>query len=466
MDKTFTKEDGLPDDDNEREEDSGNQQSDESLEMVNHSDISDPSNDNPQSEDIADIPNPNNTDKRDNDGIPGDPTHSIRKVLEGTHISDHHHTTKDSTHSSQPNVPIEDKVIQPLNSSLQEKSSNNESVTTTTTEAAVAMDIKMPIEADRSSKSSLEAFKEAEMNIKNDEIAENAKSISSAGSLDEDGNRKDRRRTYHVRHNTVTIASPENLIAKEIATILNELADSPPDALITILQKRFTEYGNEKENEWKAENERSFSKAKALLEMRQAFDKSNAAAAAAASSQPTSRPQTPPPSTIDIERLIRERDQSREHASATMRSLREIIRQQELLMDKEQSHSEHIRHIQNEQKETDSTVNQLHHRYNSLLVDAEEELLQADVGVTRVNRDLDDSMVTLRFKVRQQEMTIRSHETTVANLQAEKKELLDICEDLIASTEAKSSQITHTEEEAAILPSPQLPPEMDDLGGF
>uniref|UniRef100_A0A914Y1T2 Transforming acidic coiled-coil-containing protein C-terminal domain-containing protein n=1 Tax=Panagrolaimus superbus TaxID=310955 RepID=A0A914Y1T2_9BILA len=150
-----------------------------------------------------------------------------------------------------------------------------------------------------------------------------------------------------------------------------------------------------------------------------------------------------------------------------MRSLREIIRQQELLMDKELSHSEHIRHIQNEQSETDSTINQLNHRYNSLLVDAEEELLQADVGVTRINRDLDDSMVTLRFKVRQQEMTIRSHETTVANLQAEKKELLDICEDLIASTEAKSSQIAHTEEEeAAILPSPLLPPEMDDIGGF
>lgn len=107
--------------------------------------------------------------------------------------------------------------------------------------------------------------------------------------------------------------------------------------------------------------------------MKQAYEKSNA------TSQPTSRPVSPPPpalSAIDMERLIRERDQSHEHASATMRSLREIIRQQELLMDKEQSHSEHIRHIQNEMNETNAAINQLHNRYNSLLADAEEELLQ------------------------------------------------------------------------------------------
>uniref|UniRef100_A0A914YEN4 Uncharacterized protein n=1 Tax=Panagrolaimus superbus TaxID=310955 RepID=A0A914YEN4_9BILA len=246
MNKTFTKEDGLPEDGNEIGEDSGNQQSDESMEMVNHSDISDPSNDNdnPVGGDIADIPNEAVT--KDNEGIPGDPMHSIRKVLEGTHISDHH--TMNSSQSSQPNEAIQDEVVQPLNSSPQENSNNNES--TTTEEIAVES-----IEADNSSKSSLEAFKEAEMNIKNAE-SDNTKVSSSSGSFDEDGNRKDRRRTYHVRHNTVTIPSPENLIAKEIATILNELADSPPDALMTILQKRLVEYGMEKENEWKAENER------------------------------------------------------------------------------------------------------------------------------------------------------------------------------------------------------------------
>lgn len=66
-------------------------------------------------------------------------------------------------------------------------------------------------------------------------------------------------------------------------------------------------------------------------------------------------------------------------------------------------------------------------------------------------------MVTLRFKVRQQEMTIRSHETTVENLQSEKKELLDICEDLVAHTEAKHP----------LPPEPaQQHPEMDDIGGF
>jgi hypothetical protein len=432
MDKTFNKDDGLPEDENERE-DSGNQQSDESLEMVNHSDISDPSNDNLPIGDVVNNPIPEALEKRDSEDIPGDPMHSsIKKFLEGS--SQNNHTIT----SSSSDVAIEEKVVQPLNSSSEE---NSES----------------PVESIQAqkygSKNSLEAFNLAESTIlKNAEM--DTKSCSSVGSVDSEGNRKDRRRTYHVRHNTVTIASTENVIAKEIASVINELADSPPDTLMTILQKRLTEYAIEKENEWKAESERSFAKAKALLEMKQAYEKSNA------TSQPTSRPVSPPPPTLsatDMERLIRERDQSHEHASATMRSLREIIRQQELLMDKEQSHSEHIRHIQNEMNETNAAINQLHNRYNSLLADAEEELLQADVAVNRIHRELDDSMVTLRFKVRQQEMTIRSHETTVENLQAEKKELLDICEDLVAHTEAKHP----------LPPEPvQQHPEMDDIGGF
>jgi hypothetical protein len=354
MDKTFNKDDGLPEDENERE-DSGNQQSDESLEMVNHSDISDPSNDNLPIGDIGNDTIPEALEKRDSEDIPGDPMpRSIKQILEGS-IQNNHTIT-----SSPSDVPIEEKVVQPLNSSSEENSESPEE----------------SLQAQKhSSENSLEAFNLAKSTIlKNAEM--DTKSCTSVGSVDSEGNRKDRRRTYHVRHNTVTIASTENVIAKEIASVINELADSPPDTLMTILQKRLTEYAIEKENEWKAESERSFAKAKALLEMKQAYEKSNVTAM---SSQPTSRPVSPPPpalSAIDIERLIRERDQSREHASATMRSLREIIRQQELLMDKEQSHSEHIRHIQNEMNETNAAINQLHNRYNLLLADAEEELLQ------------------------------------------------------------------------------------------
>ena len=49
-------------------------------------------------------------------------------------------------------------------------------------------------------------------------------------------------------------------------------------------------------------------------------------------------------------------------------------------------------------------------------------------------------MVSTRFKVRQQEMTIRSLEGDVERLQNEKKELLDICDDLVARTEANHTQ--------------------------
>ena len=89
--------------------------------------------------------------------------------------------------------------------------------------------------------------------------------------------------------------------------------------------------------------------------------------------KPLSRPHSPD---VDVERLLRERDQCREHASATMRSLREIFRQQEMLMDKEKQHLEHIRHVQNELEETKATINELHVRYNALIAEAEEELLQ------------------------------------------------------------------------------------------
>jgi hypothetical protein len=430
MDKTITKHDELPEDEN-NENDSNNQQSDESIEMVNHSDISDPSNDNPE------VPNNESTtasnevvnDKKEAEAVPGDPMHSIKQLLEGSNENNHINNLNEST---EPNKSS--PIVEALNQ-LQ----------------GISEPLKpaRPIHPD-SSTTSMDTISEAE-SLKR---AETDTQSTSSDSFDNEGNRKDRRRTYHVRHNTVTITSPENIIAKEVASVLNELADSPPDSLMNILQQRLTEYAIEKENEWKGESERSFAKAKAIHEMRHAFERNNAALAATSNTpRPSSRPASP---IIDFERLIRERDQSHEHASATMRSLREIIRQQELLMDKEQSHSEHIHHIQQEMESTNSTINQLHLRYNALLADAEEELLQADVAVNRIRRELDDSMVTLRFKVRQQEMTIRSHETTVENLQAEKKELLDICEDLVAHTEAKHPQ-----------PQPPLPPpEMDDIGGF
>ena len=80
---------------------------------------------------------------------------------------------------------------------------------------------------------------------------------SSSGSVDiESSSLKDRRRTYHVRHNTVSLPAAETLIAKEVADVLNELADTPPSNLMTALQLRLSAFALEKENQWKADYER------------------------------------------------------------------------------------------------------------------------------------------------------------------------------------------------------------------
>lgn len=68
-------------------------------------------------------------------------------------------------------------------------------------------------------------------------------------------------------------------------------------------------------------------------------------------------------------------------------------------------------------------------------------MFRANDEIDRINKQHNDDTIALRYKYRQQEMQIKSLESQLETLKSEKKELLEMCEDLIARSErAKAEQ--------------------------
>jgi hypothetical protein len=255
-------------------------------------------------------------------------------------------------------------------------------------------------------------------------------------------NLKNVRERHHVRRSTVTVN--ENPLGSEIAQLLNEVAASNPDDIMVAVQRRMTHYLTEKEKHWKDEATKNHKKAAALLEIKLA--KAQAAAASSSSSTTVKTPLSGPGRSLSpdqsVEQITQERDQYRDQAMMHVKTLGELIKQHEVFMEKEKFYQECVTRFHEEQQIGANTITALHERFRALQAEAEQRIKEANEEIENLHKQHDDDTVALRFKHRQQELKIKSLESQIETLKNERKELLDMCDDLVARQERATENNT------------------------
>jgi len=237
------------------------------------------------------------------------------------------------------------------------------------------------------------------------------------------------RERHHVRRSTVTVN--DSAAASEIAQIINEVTDSNPDDLVLAIQRRLAGFLSSKESNWKQEIDKAVKKSSASYEIKLAQLKTQQARTPMATTP--GRAVSPDYSSLD--QVVQERDNYREQAILSMKTVSDLIDQQKKFMEKEKQYHDMVANFRKEQQEAVETITQLHERFRSLQQEAESRIEEANEEIERIHKQHNDDTIALRFKYRQQEMQIKSLEGQLENLNAEKKELLQMCEDLIARNE-------------------------------
>uniref|UniRef100_A0AC34FJR2 Transforming acidic coiled-coil-containing protein C-terminal domain-containing protein n=1 Tax=Panagrolaimus sp. ES5 TaxID=591445 RepID=A0AC34FJR2_9BILA len=269
-----------------------------------------------------------------------------------------------------------------------------------------------------------------------------AMTANTIGTMEHDENNpnqqqslKNLRERHHVRRSTVTVN--ENPLASEVAQLLNEVTASNPEDIMVAIQRKMTHYFTDKEKQYKEDAAKNQRKAAAVLEIKLA--KAQAAAASSSSSTSIRTPLSGPGRSISpdqsIEQIAQERDQYRDQAMMHVKTLGELIKQHEVFMDKEKFYQESVTRFHDEQQVAANTITALHERFRALQTEAEQRIKEANQEIEALHKQHDDDTVSLRFKHRQQDLKIKSLESQIETLKVERKELLDMCDDLVARSE-------------------------------
>jgi hypothetical protein len=274
-----------------------------------------------------------------------------------------------------------------------------------------------------------------------------AMTTNTIGTMESDENNphqqqsfKNLRERHHVRRSTVTVN--ENPIGSEIAQLLNEVSASNPEDVMVAVQRRMTHFLTDKEKQWKEEAAKNQRKAAAVLEIKlaKAQASSSLSNAAATIKTPLSGPGRSLSPDQSIEQISLERDQYRDQAMMHVKTLGELIKQHEVFMDKEKFYQESVSRFHEEQQIAANTIAALHERFQALQAEAEQRIKEANEEIEQLHKQHDDDTVSLRFKHRQQELKIKSLESQIDTLKIERKELLDMCDDLVARSERASDK--------------------------
>jgi hypothetical protein len=274
-----------------------------------------------------------------------------------------------------------------------------------------------------------------------------AMTTNTIGTMESDENNphqqqsfKNLRERHHVRRSTVTVN--ENPIGSEIAQLLNEVSASNPEDVMVAVQRRMTHFLTDKEKQWKEEAAKNQRKAAAVLEIKlaKAQASSSLSNAAATIKTPLSGPGRSLSPDQSIEQISLERDQYRDQAMMHVKTLGELIKQHEVFMDKEKFYQESVSRFHEEQQIAANTIAALHERFRALQAEAEQRIKEANEEIEQLHKQHDDDTVSLRFKHRQQELKIKSLESQIDTLKIERKELLDMCDDLVARSERASDK--------------------------
>uniref|UniRef100_A0AC34RAY8 Transforming acidic coiled-coil-containing protein C-terminal domain-containing protein n=1 Tax=Panagrolaimus sp. JU765 TaxID=591449 RepID=A0AC34RAY8_9BILA len=233
---------------------------------------------------------------------------------------------------------------------------------------------------------------------------------------------------HHARRSTVTVN--ESSTASEVAKLINEVTDSNPEDLVVAIQRKMAAFLSKKEAVWKDDIDQAVRRSSALYEVK--LSQLKAQQGSAKTPMAVSPGGSNSPDYSALEQVIQERDQYREQAILSMKTVSELIEQQQKFMEKEKQYHEFVANFKKEQQEAVEIILQLQERFRSLQTEAEEKINEANEEIEKVHKQHSEDTVALRYKHRQQESYIKSLEGQLEILKSEKKELVEMCEDLIA----------------------------------
>jgi len=238
---------------------------------------------------------------------------------------------------------------------------------------------------------------------------------------------------HHVRRNTITLEAGG--LSKEIADVIKEVIEGNPSDYKEILKEKLTAFTLQKEEEWRENYEKAVAKANAQLEMKLA----NTIIETEPLRDSTFSLPKNSHVNLQMEQAMRERDQFKDQIVSTMRTVNEQAKQHEFFMEKSQRYEKELEQFRNEQKVLEDSIIETHNRYNALLREAEQHAIEIDENVALINKEHDEATIALRYKVRQQELKIKSLTGMVDSLTSEKNELIEMCDGLVSEVDRKTA---------------------------
>ncbi|KAE9549306.1 hypothetical protein FO519_007487 [Halicephalobus sp. NKZ332] len=238
---------------------------------------------------------------------------------------------------------------------------------------------------------------------------------------------------HHVRRNTITLEAGG--LNKEISDLIKEIVESNPPDLKEALKEKLTDFTLRKEEEWRENFEKSVARTSAQLEM-----KLSATVIETERENPkdaTFLLPVNPHINHQMEQAMRERDQFKDQIYTTMRTVNEQAKQHDFFMEKSQKYEKELKQLRKEQQMLEDSIVETHNRYNALLREAEQHAIEIDENVALINKQHDETTIALRYKVRQQELKIKSMSGMVESLTNEKNELIEMCDGLVAEVDKK-----------------------------
>uniref|UniRef100_A0AC34F303 Transforming acidic coiled-coil-containing protein C-terminal domain-containing protein n=1 Tax=Panagrolaimus sp. ES5 TaxID=591445 RepID=A0AC34F303_9BILA len=137
--------------------------------------------------------------------------------------------------------------------------------------------------------------------------------------------------------------------------------------------------------------------------------------------------------------LMKERDQYRQQAVTYVKMMEEMLKEQQAFVEKAKQYHIKVNYFQQEQQRTADTIKVIQDRYRGLQSDAEQKILEADERIDEMQKQHDNDAVTMRYKLLQQEVKMKSLDSQIRTLQTERLELLDMCDELVAKTGGRLS---------------------------
>uniref|UniRef100_A0AC34G331 Transforming acidic coiled-coil-containing protein C-terminal domain-containing protein n=1 Tax=Panagrolaimus sp. ES5 TaxID=591445 RepID=A0AC34G331_9BILA len=145
-----------------------------------------------------------------------------------------------------------------------------------------------------------------------------------------------------------------------------------------------------------------------------------------------------------LDELKKERDQYRQQAEMYVNISGDLIQQHAIFMEKEKQYQNIIQSFQQHHVLASDTLNTLHDRYHDLRFEAEQKLLDAEEAIAEIQKQHEDDTVAMRYKILQQDIKLTSLESQNETIRAERTELLNMCDVLVAKAEETRDDKTYT----------------------